>query len=93
MSDVLVSWIGNTDLRSVEPSAKDGPGPIRETLKAYSFKRVVLLYDFKKAPEIQQVQRFHDCVITESGASVDLSSCDLASPVHFGDIHNAANEV
>ena len=51
MSDVLVSWIGNTDLRSVEPNTKDGPGPIRETLKAYSFKRVVLLYDFKKAPE------------------------------------------
>ena len=35
MSDVLVSWIGNTDLRSVEPSAKDGPGPIRETLSVF----------------------------------------------------------
>ena len=93
MSEVLVSWIGNTDLRSVEPTAKDGPGPIRETLKAYSFTKVVLLSNFKKAPEIEQVQRFHDCVIAESGASVALSSTDLASPVHFGDIHDAANEV
>ncbi len=93
MSDVLVSWIGNTDLRSVEPNAKkDGPGPIRETLKAYSFKRVVLLYDFKNARELEQVQKFHKCVIAESGADVDLSPSDLTSPVHFGDIHNAANE-
>ena len=46
MKNILVSWIGNTDLVSIE--SEDGTGPVEQAVDDRDFDEIVLLCNYKK---------------------------------------------
>ncbi|WP_185267566.1 sigma-54 interaction domain-containing protein [Halopseudomonas xiamenensis] len=81
---VLVCWLGGNDLNALS----DGPsGPVLSTLQAFPFRRLELLSSYPAA----QAEAYRDWLIQQTGVPVALHCEDLSSPVHFGEIHNAAS--
>jgi len=48
---MLVSWIGNADLRAPDAEDKSDIGPIAQAIEARPFDRVLLLADQDKAAQ------------------------------------------
>lgn len=81
---VLVCWVGGNDLKAVTGAE---PGPILSTLRSETFDAVELLCSYP----VERVEPF----LAWLGEQVDLPVLahyeQLSSPVHFGEIYQAAN--
>ena len=82
--NVLLCWVGGNDLKA--PSGSD-VGPVLSTLKAESFDQVELLSSYPAA----QVEPYLAWLREQVNSQINLSYESLRSPVHFGDIYQAAN--
>lgn len=87
MSKVLISWVGGNDL-DASNGTKSGNGPILSTLKAESFDAVVLLYNYPK-PE---VDAYLEWLRPQVQPGIQAVRAELSSPIHFGDIYQAAHK-
>ena len=88
MSDVLISWIGATDLRAADQTDPTEVGPIARALDARSFDRVVLLYNYDK----KKVDPFLRWLGRRATPPVDSRHVDLSSPTNFGEIYEVARQ-
>ena len=87
MSQVLVTWIGHTDLRAPEEDADIGVGPVAQALSGRSFDRAFLITDHG-----------HDAVrsyrkwLRERAGGADLHWLHetLTGPTEFGEIYVAS---
>jgi DNA-binding NtrC family response regulator len=84
--NVLVSWIGNADLRASAEIEGAGEGPIGQAVIARSFDRVVLLSDFDKA----KTSAYCGWLRKKTTARVELKLHKLSSPTNFGEIYEGA---
>ena len=85
----LVSWIGSNDLGAVDPARarhKGSIGPLAKTLDAGSFSQVCLLYNYDET----EVRPYLSWLAERVDVPVQADYCSLTSPIHFGDIHDAA---
>lgn len=82
--NVLLCWIGGNDLKA--PTASDA-GPVLSTLRTVSFDQVELLSSYPAA----QVEPYLAWLREQVAVKVNISYETLTSPVHFGDIYQAAN--
>ncbi len=82
--DVLVSWIGGNDLNSAQ-SGQDGP--ILSTIKANTFDRIELLYNY---PD-EEVASFLVWLKNQVVTPINAAKVTLSSPVDFADIYQAAS--
>jgi hypothetical protein len=57
MKNILISWIGRTDLRAVTEGDSVGLGPIVQAIRAVSFDQVLLLNNFP-ATEVKPYLRW-----------------------------------
>jgi transcriptional regulator with PAS, ATPase and Fis domain len=89
MTDVLVAWIGRTDLRSAEANGKDGLGPIAQALEWGHYPEVALLSNYP--PE--ETVGFVAWLKARSNAHLSVLQVALSSPTHFGEIFLAACRV
>lgn len=82
---VLVSWIGGNDLK-----AKDGgePGPILSTLRAVHFDSAELLFSYPA----DRVEPYLVWLREQIKVPIHAHYEPLSSPVHFGDIYQAASK-
>ncbi len=92
MKKILISWLGNTDLKSaaqmpLRPEEEVGDGPILGALKSLSFTEIHLLHDQNQTPE--QVNGFINWLTGQTPIVVNTIKCSLRSPVDFTDIHQA----
>lgn len=89
MESILISWVGANDLASIEQSeeGKRSKGPVLSTLKAETFDAAYLLYNY---PE-ERVQPYLDQIASLVPTRIHSVYRSLASPVHFGEIHQAAD--
>jgi transcriptional regulator with GAF, ATPase, and Fis domain len=85
----LVSWIGHADLKAAAGEAGAGLGPIAQAVGFKDFARVVLLSD---APA-DRTQRYRDWLQQRTRAVLDFRPVTLSSPMHFGEIYQAARQV
>lgn len=86
MAEVLVTWIGNTDLRAAAGSPEAGLGPIAQALDARSFERVALVSDYpeeRAAPYVAWLQ-------SRTRAPLSVRHEPLSGPTEFGEIYEAA---
>ena len=92
MGRVLVSWIGGNDLtafenRKAHPEAR---GPVLSTLLEEQFSKAYLIYNYSKekvAPYIAWLSK------EVASTKIESKYCKLSSPIHFGDIHHAADSL
>ncbi|MDQ5909324.1 MAG: hypothetical protein QG599_1419 [Pseudomonadota bacterium] len=86
---LLVSWIGQTDLNAANGDPNAGIGPIAQAAAFKPFARLVLLSDY--TPE--KTQHYLDWLRQRTDAALDFRPCTLSSPMHFGEIYQAARQV
>lgn len=90
MDKILVSWIGGNDLSThLTGNTQSGlNGPVLSTLLATPFSKAFLLYNYPKdhvAPYIEFLEK------AVPDTTIQAVYCKLSSPIHFGDIHQAAD--
>ncbi|MEW6490797.1 MAG: AAA family ATPase, partial [Thermodesulfobacteriota bacterium] len=86
MADVLVCWIGNTDLKAAVGDPAAGLGPIGRAVAARPFDAVHLLSDYpdsRSAPYAVWLR-------TQTSAPVRVRAEPLSGPTRFGEIYEAA---
>ena len=82
---VLISWIGGNDLKAMSGGE---PGPILATLRASAFDSVELLCSYPA----ERVDPFLEWLRGQVSVPIRASYEHLSSPVHFGEIHQAARK-
>lgn len=85
MHRTLVSWIGGNDLKA---TAGCEPGPILSTLQAVSVDSVELLCSYPS----DRVEPYLAWLREQVNVPVKAHYESLSSPVHFGEIYQAANK-
>jgi DNA-binding NtrC family response regulator len=88
MSQILLSWIGNTDLRAPgEPDAV-GLGPIAQACTQREFAKLLLLTDY---PE-QRIVDYRKWLKKKVSCPIEILFTSLTSPTNFGEIYEFARE-
>jgi len=89
LAPTLVAWIGHADLKAAEGETGAGLGPIAQAVAFKDFARIVLLSDY---PE-DRTREYLDWLGARTGAELVVRPVTLASPMHFGEIYQAARRV
>ena len=89
MTNLLISWIGQADLRAPSDGSPTGPGPIAQALAARSYDSAVLINDYPK----KDVAPFLEWLRPRVQASVTACYEPLSGPTQFGEIYEAAVRV
>jgi DNA-binding NtrC family response regulator len=89
---MLVSWIGNADLRAPDAEDKSDMGPIAQAIEARPFDRVLLLADQDKAA-LRKYEGWLRAKITSKGrVQLNLEHVELTSPINFDEIYTAVTD-
>lgn len=83
--NILVSWLGQTDLNAACGDQRAGLGPVGSAITERSFDLVVLLSNYPKSASADYVIWLEG----RSEAAVELDLVELSSPTHFGEIYQA----
>lgn len=83
---ILLTWLGNTDLRASESSGSDEQGPILGAVKAIAFEAVHLLSDHST----QRTRAYTQWLGLQTEASITPHHFKLTSPTNFEEIFRAA---
>lgn len=86
MRQVLVAWVGNTDLRAPTESEKVGIGPIAQAVEARRFEEVFLLTDYAEA----KVKPFIQWLKARTDVKLEVIHESLSGPTNYAEIHEAA---
>ncbi|MBK9974270.1 MAG: sigma 54-interacting transcriptional regulator [Planctomycetes bacterium] len=86
MPNVLVAWLGNTDLKAVSDSESVGLGPIAQAVESRPFDRAVLLSDHSEL----QTGSYCSWLGKRSSKEVECIAEKLKSPTDFEGIYRAA---
>ena len=80
--NILVSWLGQTDLNAASGDERAGLGPVGQAVTERSFDLVVLLSNYPKSESANYVIWIED----HTEAAVELNLVELSSPTHFGNL-------
>ena len=86
MRKILVTWIGNTDLRAPKQGDIVGIGPIAQALQARSFDEVTLISDYEE----REVAPFVRWLRQRTSTELKINYEKLSGPTQFGEIYAAA---
>ncbi len=86
--EILISWIGSTDLESMRKGTK-GDGPIAQACINKDYSDIVLL----SSHSAQDNQSFLSWLKPQTKATGRLHEMELTSPTNYAEIYNAASVV
>jgi DNA-binding NtrC family response regulator len=89
MPQILLTWIGNTDLRAPRGQEAVGLGPIAQACAQREFTRVILLTDY---PE-DEIAEYRKWLKKRVSCPIEVAFVSLTSPTNFGEIYEFAREV
>ena len=89
LNSILVSWIGHADLNAAVGKPDAGIGPIAQAAEFKAFTRIVLLSDYPA----DRTQPYLEWLRQHTAVPLDLHPVTLSSPMHFGEIYQAARQV
>ncbi|MDF5683353.1 hypothetical protein P3750_25440, partial [Vibrio parahaemolyticus] len=87
---VLVSWIGDTDLKSTghDPKINEPIGPIASTLETEAFDAAEFIYNY---PD-ERVLPYIDWLKSQTDVPVNAKFVNLSSPTNFSEIYLQASK-
>lgn len=99
MPRLLAAWIGDADLRAAATNNVKFPGPIVGALRELQFDELLLLtnreidktHELRDGTEVR-IDTFRDWLQTQRKTKVHLTPAPLSSPIHFGEIYQAARQ-
>ena len=86
MNKILISWVGNTDLRAVNEGQEVGLGPIGQAVKERDFDSISLLCNYPKA----RGGHYLKWLQAQRQAKIEIRYIVLSKPTHFGEIYEAS---
>jgi DNA-binding NtrC family response regulator len=86
MPNVLVAWIGMTDLRAPNESESVGQGPIAQALASREFDEAFLLADYDDG----LVRPYLKWLKGRTKSRIEVLPHKLSGPTNFGEIYEAA---
>lgn len=86
--NILVSWIGQTDLNAAAGEERAGLGPVGQAVTERSFNLIILLSNYPKAASANYVVWIEG----RTKAAVELNLIKLSGPTNFGEIYQAVTE-
>ena len=87
---LLVSWIGNTDLRAPRAENKADVGPIAQALAARKFDRILPLADQEPAGLRSDEGWLRARGSLKPKVALKIERVELTSPTNFDEIYRAA---
>jgi len=88
-TDILLCWIGMTDLKAASGEADVGLGPVAQALDASTYEEVVLLNNVNRAT----AENYLIWLQQKTQSKITLKQIELSSPTNFGEIYQAACKV
>lgn len=89
---MLVSWIGNADLRAPVAEDKSDIGPIAQAIEARQFDRVLLLADQDKAVLRKYEGWLRAKIAAKGRIQLNIEHVELTSPTNFDEIYTAVTD-
>jgi DNA-binding NtrC family response regulator len=89
---MLVSWIGNADLRASGAEDKSDIGPVAQAIEARQFDRVFLLADQEKAALRKYEGWLRAKIAGKARVQLTLEHVELTSPTNFDEIYTAVTQ-
>ena len=86
LGNILITWVGGTDLRACSGEEKVGIGPIAQAVSQRDFDLVVLMSNYPK----KETAGFTSWLEQHTQSPTELNLVTLSSPTNFGEIHQAA---
>jgi DNA-binding NtrC family response regulator len=86
MANVLLAWIGNTDLRAAQGDEQAGIGPIAQALKSRHYDEAFLLSNYSN----KETEPFVKWLSQQSKTKINVRHAPLDRPTNFGKIYEAA---
>lgn len=87
--NILICWIGNTDLNCAERDELSNLGPIAQALSASDYDKAILLDNYKNA----RVGVFCRWLQKKVGIQPEVFSVTLTSPTNHKEIYDAARKL
>jgi DNA-binding NtrC family response regulator len=89
---MLVSWIGNADLRAPDAEDKSDIGPVAQAMEARRFDRVLLLADQEKAALRKYEGWLRAKIAGKARVHLTFEHVELTSPTNFEEIYTAVTQ-
>jgi DNA-binding NtrC family response regulator len=86
MANVLLAWIGNTDLRAAQGDEQAGAGPIAQALKSRNYEEAFLLSNYPN----KEVEPFVKWLGQQCKTKLSVRHVSLDRPTNFGKIYEAS---
>jgi transcriptional regulator with PAS, ATPase and Fis domain len=86
MQNIIIAWIGRTDLKAAEKKNKVGLGPIAHALESRTYEHAYFLNNY---PD-DEVSIYVRWIESRSTVPISLHNVMLTSPTDFGEIYHAA---
>ena len=81
---ILLCWLGMTDLKAASGLEEVGLGPVAQAVAATPYKEVVLLNNWEKATAENYIIWLHK----QTASVLTIKHIKLSSPTNFGKIYN-----
>jgi len=89
MAEILICWLGATDLKAASENKAVGLGPIAQAAIARSYAEIALISDYAKDRSSPYVKWLQD----KTPAKITAYYESLSSPTNFGEIYQAASRL
>src|SRR5438045_3303182 len=89
MVKVLVSWVGNTDLRAAAGEREAGVGPVGQAVEKLDLDEINLLSNYP-SPELTKYQKW---LRRRTACKIVPHPVKLSGPTNFNEIYEAAARV
>jgi DNA-binding NtrC family response regulator len=89
MAEILICWLGATDLKAASQNEKVGLGPIAQAAIARSYDEIALINDYGKdrtSPYVKWLQE-------KTPSKITVHYETLSSPTNFGEIYQTASRI
>jgi transcriptional regulator with PAS, ATPase and Fis domain len=90
MKKVLVTWVGETDMKASKDEIAVGLGPIAQAVTKRAFDHIVLLSNY--ASRKPEVVAFKSWIEKKTEAPVELHHEKLRTPTDYADIYRVVSE-
>lgn len=87
--DILVSWIGNSDLLAAECDDLKNIGPIAQALASHSYGKVVFLDNYQN----NRTQNFLQWLNNRFDVEIEINHINLTSPTNHKEIYASARNL
>jgi len=89
MKEILICWIGFTDLKASAGKEDVGLGPIAQAVTSLTFDEIYLISDRPESEDAIYIKWLN----SKCASKIILHKTELSSPTHFGEIYESAVKV